>query len=127
RVGLFEGAEVRMDVAVVADVVPTVGQRGWVPRADPERIDAELGQVGQSVDDAEDVSGAIAIVVGKRPRIDLVNDGAAPPIGLTGTGHARILGAGRSCHVARSRPGPALLWPMALARVELDGGRYQGG
>ena len=97
RVRLLESAEVRMDIAIVADVVPTVGQRGRIPRADPERIDAELGEVGQSVDDAEDVSGAIVIVVGERPRIDLVNDGAAPPIGLTGTGHARILGpAGRA-------------------------------
>ena len=97
RVRLLESAEVRMDIAIVADVVPTVGQRGRIPRANPERIDAELGEVGQSVDDAEDVSGAIVIVVGERPRIDLVNDGAAPPIGLTETGHARILGpAGRA-------------------------------
>ena len=102
----------------------TVGQWGWIPRADPERIDAELGEVGQTVDDAEDVSGAIAIMVGERPRIDLINDGAAPPIGLTETGHARILGPAvgprRACALSLSkrpstgsgritRPGSALL------------------
>jgi hypothetical protein len=31
-------------------------------------------------------------VVGERPWVDLVHDCAAPPIGITGTGHARILG-----------------------------------
>ena len=40
----------------------------------------------------EDVPGAVAVVIGERPRVDLVNDCAAPPIGITGMGHARILG-----------------------------------
>ena len=84
RVGLLERAEVRMDIAVVADVVTAVGHRGWIPRAYPDRIDAEPGEIGQQVDDAEDVPNAIAVVIGERPRVDLVNDCAAPPIGITG-------------------------------------------
>ena len=93
RVGLLERAEVRMDIAVVADVVPAVGQRGRIPRAYPDRVDAELGEIGQAVDDTEDVPSAIAVMVGERPRVDLVYDCAAPPIGITGMGHARILRA----------------------------------
>ena len=90
---LPEGAEVRMDVAIVADVVPAVGHRGRIPRIYPDCVDAELGEIGQAVDDAEDVPRAITVVIGKRSRVDLVNDCAAPPIGITGMGHARILRA----------------------------------
>src|SRR4249920_3662702 len=85
---LLEGAEVGMDVAIVADVVPAVGHRGRIPRADPDRVNAELGEIGQAVDDAEDVPGAIAVMIGERPRVDLINDRAAPPIDITGMGHA---------------------------------------
>ena len=92
-VGLLERAEVRVDIAIVADVVPAVGHRGRIPRTYPDRVDAELGEIGQPVDDAEDVPSAIAVVIGERSRVDLVNDCAAPPIGITGMGHARILGA----------------------------------
>jgi hypothetical protein len=44
-------------------------------------------------------------MIGKRPRVDLVDDCAAPPIGITGMGHARILGATR---YATAGPWPAL-------------------
>ena len=37
----------RLDVAVVGDVVAGVGHRRRVPRVDPHRVDAEVGQVGQ--------------------------------------------------------------------------------
>jgi hypothetical protein len=91
-VRLFECAEVRMDIPVVADVVPAVGHRGRIPRTDPDRVDAELSEIGQPVDDAEDVPSAITVVIGKRPRVDLIYDCAAPPISITGMSHARILG-----------------------------------
>ena len=92
HVRLLERAKVRMDIAVIADVITAVGHRGRIPRADPDRVDAEAGEIGQPIDDAEDVPSAIAVVIGERPRVDLINDCAAPPISITGMSHARILG-----------------------------------
>ena len=45
-------AEDRVDVAVVGDVVPSVGHRRGVERRDPQRVDAEVAEVGQPGADA---------------------------------------------------------------------------
>jgi hypothetical protein len=80
RVGVREGAELRVDVAVVGDVVPTVEQRGRVPRADPDRVDAEVGEVRQPGADPVHVARPVAVGVGERTRVHLVDDGATPPL-----------------------------------------------
>jgi hypothetical protein len=46
-IGVGQGAELRLDVAVVGDVVPAVGHRRRVERRDPHRVDPEVAQVGQ--------------------------------------------------------------------------------
>jgi hypothetical protein len=79
-VGVVEGAELRVDVAVVGHVVPAVEQRGGVPRADPDRVHAQVGEVRQPGADAVHVADAVAVGVGERARVDLVDDGAAPPV-----------------------------------------------
>ena len=96
-VGLGERAELGEDVAVVGDVVAAVGERRRVPRAHPDGVDAELGEVGQPLDDAGHVAGAVTVGVGERPWVDLVHDGAAPPIGIVGKEHGATLeNAGRA-------------------------------
>ena len=45
--GLGEGAEGGVDGAVVGDVVAAVRHRRGVPRAEPDGVDAEVGEVGQ--------------------------------------------------------------------------------
>ena len=45
--GLGERAEGRIDGPVVGDVVAAVGQRGDVPRREPDRVDAEVAKVGE--------------------------------------------------------------------------------
>src|SRR5258705_631748 len=78
-----EIAEVGMDTAVVADVVTPIGERRRVNRIQPDRIDAE--RVRASIEivemrgDAVEVADAVAIRIGERARIDLVEDGALPP------------------------------------------------
>ena len=73
------GAEDRIDAAVVGDVVAEVAHRRGEDRRQPERVDAEVGQVVELVGDARQVADAITVRVGERPWIDLVDDGLTPP------------------------------------------------
>ena len=84
-------AEPRVDVAVVGDVVPAVGERGGVERAEPDRVDAERGEVRHPGGDAAQVADAVAVGVGEAARVDLVDDGLAPPrrVGVVGAGWVR--------------------------------------
>ncbi len=74
-----EGAEERVDVLVVADVVAVVVHRRAVDGREPQHVDAELGEVVEPRRDAGQVADAVSVAVGERARIDLVDDGAAPP------------------------------------------------
>ena len=68
RLGLGQGAEDRVDVAVVGHVVAGVGHRRGVPGAEPDRVDAERGQVVQAGPDAGEVADAVAVAVGEAAR-----------------------------------------------------------
>ena len=97
-VGLGERAEVGGDVAVVGDVVAAVQQRRRVPRADPDGVHAEGREVRQPVDHPADVARPVAVRVGERARVDLVDHRAAPPVGV---GEPRApLGGGRGDRVS---------------------------
>ena len=82
RVGIGERAEDRVDVAVVGDVVARVGLRRGVERREPDGVDAERAQVGQARGDAGEVTDAVAVAVGPRARVDLVDHRLAPPGGV---------------------------------------------
>ena len=116
-VGVGERAEARVDVAVVGDVVAGVVHGGDVEGADPQGVDPEVAQVGQPARDAGQVADPVAVGVGPRARVHLVDDGVAPPrrvggVGavdrLAGGGHGRDGGlGGRLGHPAHaSKPGP---------------------
>jgi hypothetical protein len=77
--GLGERTEDRVDRPVVGDVVTGVRLRGGVPRAEPHGIDAEAGQVVEVGADAAQIADAVTVAVGETARIDLVDDGRAPP------------------------------------------------
>ena len=79
-VQLLQRAEQRVDVLVVADVVAVVVHRRAVDRRQPDHVDAQLGQVVQPLGDAGDVAGPVAVAVGERPRIDLVDHRGLPPV-----------------------------------------------
>ncbi len=84
RVEVVERAEARVDVTVVGDVVAAVGEFGRVERAEPERVDAERGEVAEALGDALEVPESVAVGVGETARIDLVDDGLPPPVRVTG-------------------------------------------
>jgi hypothetical protein len=88
RVG--ERAVPRVDVPVVGHVVAAVGLRGRVERREPDGVGAEGGDVVQARRDAGQVPGPVTVEVGEGPRVDLVDDGGAPPLGRVGFGHVGV-------------------------------------
>ena len=74
-----EGPESGINRAVVNDVVAGVGQRRWVPRVEPKRVNAERGQVRQVRPDSRQIARAVAVGVGKTPNVHLVHDRITPP------------------------------------------------
>ena len=81
RVEVRERAEQRVDVAVVGDVVAEVGHGGGEDRRQPDGRRPEARQVVQARGDAGQVADAVAVGVGERARVDLVDRAALPPRG----------------------------------------------
>ena len=73
-VGIGECAEDRVDVAVVGDVVAEVMHGRREDRRDPQCVDTERRDVRDPLRDAGEVTDAIAVRVGERTGIDLVED-----------------------------------------------------
>jgi len=74
-----QGAEQRVHIAVIGDVVAEVGHRRGEERGDPDRVHAQRGHVVQPVDDAGQVAHPVAVGIEEAARVDLIDDGAAPP------------------------------------------------
>src|SRR5262249_30580977 len=79
-----ERAELRVDVTVVVHVVAAVRERGRVERAEPDRVDAERGQVRHPGDDSLEVAEAVTVGVGEAAGVYLVNHRLPPPVGAGG-------------------------------------------
>jgi hypothetical protein len=78
-VEIRQRAEQRIDVAEVGDVVAEIGHRRLEEWRHPDRIDPEARDVVQARDDARQIADAVVIGVLETARIDLVDDGTAPP------------------------------------------------
>jgi hypothetical protein len=79
RVEVGERPEQRVDVGVVGDVVAEVAHRRAVERRQPDRVDAEPREVPQPRRDPGEIADPVAVRVGERARVDLVDDGGLPP------------------------------------------------
>ena len=85
--GILQGAEQRVDVAVVADVVAEVRHRGTKDWGQPDGVDAQPLQIVQVLDDPPEVTDAVSRGVGEAARVDLVHHRPSPPLqGLSGGG-----------------------------------------
>ena len=110
-----ERAELGVDVAVVVDVVPAVGEGRRVERREPHRVDPELHEVRDAARDAGEVADAVAVRVGEAARVDLVDGGLAPP-GRVAREHDGCLGrAGVGGRVGHSVP---CSFPGGCVRVD---------
>ena len=77
--GLSQGPEHRIDVAVVGDVVAAVRHRGGVPGREPDGIDAEVAQVGKLRPHAGQIPDAVPVAVREAADVHLVDRSATPP------------------------------------------------
>ena len=78
-VEVVEGAEDRVDVAVVGDVVAEVGHRRGEDRRQPDRLDVQRLQVVEVRGDPREIPHPVAVGVGERAWIDLVDGAPLPP------------------------------------------------
>ncbi len=78
-VHVLEGAEQRVDVLVIGDVVAVVVLRGPVDRGQPQHVHAEVGEVVEAAGDALQVADAVAVGILEGTRVDLVDHRVRPP------------------------------------------------
>jgi hypothetical protein len=82
RVEVGERAKLRIDVLVVADVVAEVNLRRGIERRDPERGQAETGEVVEARGNPVQIADAVAVTVLKTANVDFVEDRVGPPASL---------------------------------------------
>src|SRR5437763_7602185 len=70
----------RINILVVGDVVAEIHLRRWETWTDPNRVHAEIVQVGHLGGDALEIADAVIVAVGEAARIDLVEDSILPPL-----------------------------------------------
>jgi len=89
-VEIGQGPEHRVDVAIVGDVIAEILHRRGEEGAEPDGVDAERGDVVEAGGDPGQVADAVAVAVGETARIDLIDDRAAPPVGVAGREIQRV-------------------------------------
>ena len=80
RVELLHRPEQGVDAAVVGDVVAVVRLRTAVDGRQPQDVDPQRLQVVEAAPDAPQVADPVAVGVLEGARVDLVDDGALPPV-----------------------------------------------
>ena len=73
-------------IKVIVDIVPAVGELARIEGAEPNRVDAQLPQIGDPPGDAIDVAQTGAGGVLEALWVNLVDDGVAPPV-IVGESH----------------------------------------
>ena len=68
-----------MDFGITGDVVAVVFQRRGIERQKPKRGDAQIVKIIQLLGEPLKVADAVGIAVGKRPHMELINDGVLIP------------------------------------------------
>ena len=101
-VSVSQSAEGGVDGAVVGDVVARIGHRGRIPGAEPDRVDAQVPEIGQPGTDASQVAGPVAVAVGEAAHVQLVDGGVAPP---GGKGHGSPMIPGSALEATRGQAG----------------------
>ena len=76
---ILHGAEVGIDVAVVGDVVAVVAAGRGKERQQPKRGDAEILQIVELLGQPDEIADAVAVAVGERLDVQLVDDGILEP------------------------------------------------
>ncbi len=78
-IGVLQRSEHRVDPTEVTHVVPAISHRRGIPRCDPNPVDAQVGQIWEPSTQAGEITLTVAVAVSEAARVDLVDDGVAPP------------------------------------------------
>ena len=78
-VEVVERAVVGFDVEVVGDVVPVIRLRRGEARREPDGIDTQITDVVEMAADPLEVADAVAVAVGERSGVELVDHRVLPP------------------------------------------------
>src|SRR5580704_10490359 len=92
RVRVRERAEGRLNVPVIGDVIAGVGHGRRIPRVEPDRVNAETGQIGQVRAHSGQIADPVPVRIGEAAHVQLINSGSAPPL-ITGRRPARAKSA----------------------------------
>ena len=101
--GVGQRAVVGMHAAVVADVVAVVEPRRRVERQQPDRVDAEIGDVVELGDQAGEIANPVVVRIEERFQMELIDDRVLVPLlvlGARGVNHARPRGGDHIHHAA---------------------------
>ena len=79
-VEIVQRPELRIDIAIIRDVIAHVRLRRLEEGRQPDRVDTEKGDMAKPLRDAFQVADAAGRRILKRARIDLIDRGAAPPV-----------------------------------------------
>ena len=118
RVEVGQGAEQRVDAAVVAHVVAVVVLRRRVHRREPHDVDPQALEVVEVLRDAREVADAVTVGVGEAARVHLVDDGPLPPRLAGRAGRGRRRGEGRRCGDGQTVRPAAGRSPVGAARAQ---------
>src|SRR6266487_3239023 len=86
RAEIIEGAEVRIDVEIIGDVVAVITQRRGIEWQEPDSRNAELLEIIELFNQATEVAHPIAVAVTKRLNVQLIDDRVLVPKRI----HSRI-------------------------------------
>lgn len=76
---ICQGAEARIDIGKIDNIVAMVTHGRRIKRTDPDRSHAKIGQVGESVDDTSQITDTIVITILETQRIDLIYNALTEP------------------------------------------------
>ncbi len=77
---ICHGAKIKMNIAVIADIVAIVGIRRWINRAEPQDANAKILQVVQVLEDARQITNTVPVCILKAAGINLIDHPILPPL-----------------------------------------------
>ena len=80
RVEVIQGAEPRIDIAVIINVIAAVGKRGGIERAQPHRVHTKRSQIRDPRGNAWQVPDPVTVAVGEAAWVDLVDHRRTPQV-----------------------------------------------
>src|SRR5437870_3476554 len=79
RAEIIERPEIRIDVAIIGDVVAVIAQRGRIEWQQPDGSDSQLLEIIQLFDQTAEVAHPVAVAIAKSLDVQLVDDGVLVP------------------------------------------------